>query len=169
MKTVLLHTCCGHCGFSATKFLSGKFNLKYYWYNPNIHPLPEYEKRLSTAKKLFSLIVDEYDNQLWTEKVSDICRQKEKRCAECYRLRLLKTAKKSKDLKINFFSTTLLVSPYQQHDILKKIGEDIASQVGVNFYYYDACQEFYKNLSEFRKSGLYIQKYCGCLFSKNEK
>lgn len=168
MKTVLLHTCCGPCGFSATKFLSGRFDTKYYWYNPNIQPLPEYEKRLSTAKKILSLIIDDYNNELWMEKVMDISSQKDKRCVECYRLRLTKTAQKSKELKTDFFSTTLLVSPYQQHDILKKTGGDIARRIGANFYYYDGRPDFYKNLNEFKKSGLYTQKYCGCIFSKNE-
>ncbi|MFA5780445.1 MAG: epoxyqueuosine reductase QueH [Elusimicrobiota bacterium] len=169
MKTILLHTCCGPCGFSTPKFLSDIFDIKYYWYNPNIQPLSEYEKRLSTAKELFSLIIDEYNNKLWMEKVNDICHQKDRRCVECYRLRLMKTAQKSKELKTDFFSTTLLISPYQQHDILRKMGEDIARQVGVNFYYYDVCPDFYKNLKEFKKLGLYTQKYCGCAFSKNEK
>ena len=169
MKTILLHTCCGPCGFSATKFLNDKFDIKYYWYNPNIQPLTEYEKRLSTSKKIFSLIIDEYDNKQWLSAIKDVYHQKDKRCVECYRLRLMKTAQKSKEVKTNFFSTTLLISPYQQHDILKKIGEDIARQVGVNFYYYDVRPDFYKNLKEFKKLGLYTQKYCGCAFSKNEK
>ena len=169
MKTVLLHTCCGPCGFSATKFLSDKFDLKYYWHNPNIQPLPEYEKRLNTAKKLFSLTVDGYNEKEWLLKVKDIAKQKNKRCVECYRMRLIKTAQKSKELKTDSFSTTLLISPYQQHDMLKKIGEDIACQVGVSFYYYDCRPDFYKNLNEFKKLGLYTQKYCGCMFSKNGK
>ncbi|MBI5573873.1 MAG: epoxyqueuosine reductase QueH [Elusimicrobia bacterium] len=185
MKTVLLHTCCGPCGFSATKFLNGEFNIKYYWHNPNIQPPEEYEKRLNVAQKLFSLIVDpvrdtvsrcdisngvdDYNEKEWLLKIKDIAKQKDKRCAECYRLRLMMTAQKSKELRIDFFSTTLLISPYQQHDILKKTGEDIARQVGVNFYYYDGRPNFYKNLNEFKKSGLYTQKYCGCMFSKNEK
>lgn len=169
MKTLLLHTCCGPCGFSATKCLSDKFNIKYYWYNPNIQPLPEYEKRLSSAKKIFSLITDEYNNEIWMKKVTEISRQKDKRCVECYRLRLNKTAQKARELNADFFSTTLLISPYQRHDRLKKIGEDIARQVGVNFYYYDGRPDFYNNYNEFKKTGFYIQKYCGCTFSINEK
>ncbi|PIU82892.1 MAG: hypothetical protein COS68_06980 [Elusimicrobia bacterium CG06_land_8_20_14_3_00_38_11] len=199
MKTVLLHTCCGPCGFSATKFLNGEFNIKYYWYNPNIQPPEEYEKRMNVAQKLFSLITDDYDNKLWIQKVGEankinlrnegfqalvnganlhnnvahplgwVSEANDKRCVECYRIRLMKTAQKSKELNADFFSTTLLISPYQQHSILKKMGEDIARQFGANFYYYDGRPDFYKNLNEFRKSGLYTQKYCGCLFSKNKK
>ncbi len=169
MKTILLHTCCAPCGFSATKFLNGEFNIKYYWHNPNIQPSEEYGKRLSAAKKLFSLTVDDYNEKEWLLKIKDIAKQKNKRCVECYRLRLMKTAQKSKELRIDFFSTTLLISPYQQHTILKKMGENIARQVGVNFYYYDGRQDFYKNLNEFKKLGLYTQKYCGCVFSKDEK
>ncbi|MFH0948232.1 MAG: epoxyqueuosine reductase QueH [Elusimicrobiota bacterium] len=178
MKTLLLHNCCGPCGFSTTKFLNDGFNIKYYWYNPNIQPLSEYEKRLNVAKKLFSLVVDEYNSEQWLSGISvrggsaDLCGGKDfaeknyKRCAECYRLRLTKTAQKSKELKTDFFSTTLLISPYQYHEILKKTGEEVAKEVGANFYYYDGRRDFYKNLNEFKKLGLYTQKYCGCLFSK---
>ena len=169
MKTILLHTCCGPCGFSATKFLNSEFDIKYYWYNPNIQPLKEYEKRLDVVKRLFPLIVDEYDNELWLSGIEDICNQKNKRCVECYRLRLTKVAQKGRELKTDFFSTTLLISPYQYHEILKKTGEEIAKEVGVNFYYYDGRRDFYKNLNEFRKLGFYTQKYCGCIFSKDER
>lgn len=169
MKTILLHTCCGPCGFSATKFLNGKFGIKYYWYNPNVRPQCEYEKRLAVAQKLFSLTVGGYDEKLWLSETKDISGNNNQRCLACYRLRMKKTAQKSKELKTDFFSTTLLVSPYQQHDMLKKMGGDIARQVGVGFYYYDGRPDFYKNLNEFKKSGLYTQKYCGCIFSKNEK
>ncbi|MFH1541407.1 MAG: epoxyqueuosine reductase QueH [Elusimicrobiota bacterium] len=169
MKTLLFHTCCGPCGFSTTKFLSNEFCVKHYWYNPNIQPQDEYEKRLSVAKKLFPLIVDEYDDDLWSSEIKSVCRQPNKRCSICYRLRLTKVAQKSKELKMDFFSTTLLTSPYQKHDILKKIGEEVAKETGTNFYYYDGRRDFYKNLNKFRKLNLYIQNYCGCIFSKSEK
>ncbi|HAX62101.1 MAG TPA: hypothetical protein DCX95_06085 [Elusimicrobia bacterium] len=169
MKTVLLHTCCGPCGFSATKFLSDRFDIKYYWYNPNIQPFQEYEKRLNVARQLFSLVIDDYAEKEWLSAVKDIADNKNERCIRCYRVRLTKTAKRAKELKTDFFTTTLLISPYQHHDVIKEMAEEIASTVGLGFYYYDGRPDFYKNYNEFKKTGFYTQKYCGCLFGKNEK
>ncbi|MEW6555874.1 MAG: epoxyqueuosine reductase QueH [Elusimicrobiota bacterium] len=172
MKPILLHTCCGACGFIATKFLEAKFNINYFWFNPNIDTIQEHEKRLDVARKNFSVIVDEYNSsegREWLDNFQEFAYQQEKRCKECYRFRLTRTVNKAKELKIDWFSTTLLVSPYQKHEILKKVAGELADINGLKFYYFDGRTDFYKNLTEFKKLGFYTQKYCGCKFSKNEK
>ncbi|MDD5688335.1 MAG: epoxyqueuosine reductase QueH [Elusimicrobia bacterium] len=169
MRTVLLHTCCGICGFSAKKYLAEEFNIKYHWYNPNIHFPSEHKRRLEVAIKNFPLIVSEYNWKEWFSKVKSFADRKDKRCSECYMMRMTKTARKAKELKLEYFSTTLLTSPYQNHEELKKTGEQLQNKFGVKFYYYDGRENFYKNTNEFKKLGYYMQKYCGCVFSKYEK
>src|SRR3989339_1672691 len=166
MENILLHTCCGICGFSATQNLEKSFNIKYYWYNPNIHLVSEYKKRLASAKTKFTFIIDTYDWKKWFLRIKNIAYNNIERCKECYIMRLTKTAEKAKELKINNFSSTLLISPYQKHDLLKNIGEDLQKRFNVKFHYFDERKNFYKYRNQYREFGLYMQKYCGCVFSK---
>jgi len=91
------------------------------------------------------------------------------RCAICWSLRLKKTAQAAKEKGYNYFSTTLLVSPYQDQELLKKIGEDIAKEEGLNFYYEDFRQGFKKAHDEAKAKGIYCQKYCGCIYGELEQ
>ena len=91
------------------------------------------------------------------------------RCSICWRLRLSATAKMAKEKKIEHFSTTLLVSPYQNQDLLKKIGTDVAREERLNFYYEDFRLGFRKAHDQARREGIYCQKYCGCIYSQIER
>lgn len=172
MKKLLLHTCCGPCFLGTWEQLktSGLLVTNYY-YNPNIYPKEEYEKRLEnlliTAKnKSQEVITGEYQQDDYFRVVKGLEKEFPKRCLKCYGLRLLKTAQRAKKDNYEYFSTTLLVSPYQRHEELKEIGKKIAKEVGVEFYYKD-WRPYYQEGQNIAKSAeIYRQKYCGCLFSK---
>ena len=91
----------------------------------------------------------------------------ENRCVKyCYRVRFEQTARYAKEHGYDTFSTTLLISPYQNHNALKKIGEEMAEKYGLNFLYRDFRPGFREGQAEARELGLYMQKYCGCVFSE---
>jgi predicted adenine nucleotide alpha hydrolase (AANH) superfamily ATPase len=175
MKKILLHSCCGPCfmGAICDPGLSD-FEIIGYYYNPNIQPKEEYEKRLNYFKKasfgkLTRIITEEYDRGKHLLAVKGFEKDPGTRCLLCYKLRLTKTAKLAKKEGIDTFSTTLLVSPYQNHDALKKIGEEVACSHGLNFYYQDMRPYFRTGQDDAKKCDIYRQKYCGCLFSKDER
>jgi len=142
-----------------------------FFYNPNIHPREEYQKRLMTAGfvssqadfKLF--IDDEYNVKKWLDAVSS----SGDRCAGCVRVRLRRTAEVAKEKGIPSFTTTLLVSPYQKHDDIKRAGLQIAAEAGLEFYYRDFRKNYQDSIKKSKEMNLYRQKYCGCLFSNAEK
>jgi len=172
MKKLLLHHCCAVCTPEVLKFFRKNFNeVIGFWFNPNIYPEEEFQKRLSALKDFSSqenhkLIVNtDCSNKEWLEEVARIGTEEPKRCEFCYSLRLKKTAVEAKNQCIENFSTTLLSSPHQKHELVKEIGEKIAVETGVNFIYKDFRPFFYNGKNEIRRRGLYIQKYCGCKFS----
>jgi len=163
--TLLLHTCCGPC-------LSGVFpalqddglDITAFFFNPNIHPKEELERRIgafveyTASKKIKAVIKEEFERS--------IADPPGERCAECYRVRLRETARYAKANRFKKISTTLLISPYQDHEKIKEIGEAMAEEYGIIFYYRD-FRPFYKDSVLHSKSmGLYRQKYCGCEKSK---
>ena len=91
------------------------------------------------------------------------------RCGYCYYCRLNEVAKEAKKLGYEYFSTTLLISPYQNHELIKKTGEELAKKYGIKFYYEDFRPYFREGQSKARELGLYMQKYCGCVFSEEER
>lgn len=171
MQSILIHTCCGFCGFSALKNIENQFDVKCFWYNPNIHPLQEYEKRLGAfklwaGKEKHEMIVDLYEDKDWFKMTAGMENNDDLRCLNCYKMRMEKTVQVAKREGIRYFTTTLLVSPYQKHEKIKLICLDLADENNINFYYFDGRTDFYKNKSEYHKFGFYSQKYCGCMYSK---
>lgn len=94
---------------------------------------------------------------------------KPERCRICYRLRLGKTAAMARERGFKAFSTTLLISPYQDHDLLKQVGEEMGAEHGVNFYYEDLRKGWSERGRLTRQYGLYRQQYCGCIYSEWER
>ena len=162
---LLLHTCCAPCSIYCIKSLRNE-NIEptVYWYNPNIHPYTEYKARRDTLKEytksidVQAIFEEEYGLKDFIKNtVNDV----ENRCQNyCYKVRLEKTAKYAKDNGYDTFSTTLLVSPYQNHELLKQIGEEIAKKYGIKFLYRDFRVGFREGQAEARSLGLYMQKYC---------
>ena len=172
---LLLHTCCGPCFLGVWEELGTHDDIEtiLYYFNPNVQPDEEYAKRLENLKKAAAskstdLLVGEYEPTQHKAAIAVENGEFPRRCLQCYRLRLTETARKAKAEGYDAFSTTLLVSPYQQHDALKKIGEEVAEELGIDFYYTDWRPFFREGQSEAKEMELYRQKYCGCLYSKVE-
>lgn len=168
---LLMHTCCAPCSVYCIDSLR-KENIEptVYWYNPNIHPYMEYKARRDTLKEytksinVEAIFEEEYGlDEFCKNVIGDL----KNRCQNyCYKVRLEQTAKFAKEHGFDTISTTLLVSPYQKHEILKEQGEEIAKKYGLNFLYRDFRAGFREGQNKARELGLYMQKYCGCVFSE---
>lgn len=170
---ILLHTCCAPClnGTLKAKDLQ-EHEVTAFFYNPNIHPYMEFKNRLNslkdyTSEKNIPLIVDEeYGLRKFVNMVSDDLND---RCSKCYTDRIYETAKKAKELGFDAFSSTLLVSPYQMHEAIVLKAKEIASEFDLEFFYIDPRIYFREGNKEARDMGIYMQKYCGCVFSEEER
>lgn len=170
---VLLHSCCGPCTVGTLKEIDRiLYDVDILWYNPNIHPYIEYKARrnnlLDYAKKENIKVINEseYGLREFVEMVSDDLNH---RCHKCYKDRLSYTAKIAKERGYDYFTTTLLVSPYQKHEYIKKISEELAIEYDIKFLYVDPREHFRAGNQEARDEGQYMQKYCGCVFSEEER
>lgn len=172
---LLLHICCGICASGLELYLKeNKVFLEKitgFWYNPNIHPYPEYWKRQEGVKILLEKLgwplhsSDNYPLEDWFGKIS----LDTDRCRLCWELRLRKTAESAGREGFSHFSTTLLISHHQDHNSIKEIGEKLARDYGVQFYSQDFRPFFYQGKDRAKQMGIYSQKYCGCLFSERER
>ena len=173
MEKVLLHTCCAPCSLSCIDPLRAEgIEPVAFWYNPNIHPWKEYEARrdclLAYAPTIeMQVIVDEdYGLRTFVEHVaSDI----DHRCTYCYQHRLEETARYAAEHGYETFTSTLLASLYQDHDGIKAAAEKYARQYGVEFLYRDFRPNFRAGNQRARELGFYMQKYCGCVFSEQDR
>ncbi len=171
---LLLHTCCAPCLIYPLERLKQKgIEVEGFFYNPNIHPFSEYSNRRRAIENFSKLLEIEIDYPEYTpsEFFWEVNLQVDsaERCSICWRLRIKKTAKEAKEKRFDYFSTTLLVSPYQDQEMLKKIGYDIAHEEGIGFYYEDFRGGFAKAHNEAHVKGIYCQKYCGCIYSELER
>ena len=165
-----MHTCCAPCSVYCIRSLREEgIEPVAYWFNPNIHPYQEYKTRRDTLIQYAKMI---HLNLILEENygLNEFCKQTsseiENRCiAYCYRIRLEKTAQYAKQNGYDAFTTTLLVSPYQKHEEIKKIAEEIAKTYQIEFLYRDFRPGFREGQAEAKNLGLYMQKYCGCIFS----
>ena len=168
---LLMHTCCAPCSVYCIKSLrQEEIEPTLFWYNPNIHPYMEYKARrdclIEYSKTINTNLIINEDYGL-KEFCKNVCYDLENRCTNyCYKIRLEETAKYAKKHEYDTITTTLLVSPYQQHDKLKEMCQEIANKYNLNFLYRDFRIGFKEGQEEARKIGLYIQKYCGCVFSE---
>jgi len=170
---ILLHTCCGPCAVVYTDGLDGAgYNYDFLWYNHNIHPYTEYRNRkqaletFAKNKNCKLVMVDEYGLEGFVETT---LANPSARCQSCYKNRLEFTAKKAQEEGYSAFSTTLLASPYQNFDTICKLGNALAKKHGLKFIVEDFRERFRAGLAKAREMGLYMQKYCGCIFSEKER
>jgi len=170
---ILLHTCCGPCSLYPVKYLRERgFEVYGYFYNPNIHPYTEFVKRKETLQKwaleneLPMIYNEEYKLE---EFLQEVVHRETKRCQVCYSIRLRQTAMVARKGNFDYFTTTLLVSPFQKHDLLKAIGEALGEEYGVPFYYADFRPGYKEAVAESKASGMYRQQYCGCIYSEKER
>ena len=177
-KKLLMHVCCGPCAVLPVQCLKeeGLFDVTGLFYNPNIHPLAEFERRRETAARFFELAglqlrtTDDFRQSQWEEyETNPALGGKTARCGMCYRVRLEYAAREAAEGEFDAFTTSLLISPYQEHERIRVIGEELAEQYRVSFYYRDFRPEFRKGQALAREFDLYRQKYCGCILSLAER
>lgn len=164
---MLIHVCCGGCliPFAGLPVV-GVF------YNPNIHPLEEYRRRRDAAffaaHKLKIEISEEPSTPLeWIEKITNP--HKPFRCFSCLRMRMEKIATMAKQKNFEFFSTTLLSSPFSRHEEIKQFGKDLEKETGVKFFYEDFRKKYAESIKISKQMSLYRQNYCGCFLSSWER
>ena len=174
MKRILLHICCAPCStYSVKRLREGGWEVTGHWFNPCIHPYSEHEKRRETlaryAEEIALGVLREpgYEMPDFLRTVVGHERFRE-RCSLCYRLRLERTAQVAAAQGYDTMTTTLLISPYQDQQALRSIGEELASAYGLQFYYEDFRQGFAEHYRLAREHGLYRQRYCGCIYSEWE-
>lgn len=179
--SLLLHSCCGPCSTSVLELLSDYFKVTLLYYNPNIYPSDEYYKRLEEQKKVLDkvngrfeikFLEGRYDPAEYFDAVKGVEQLPEgsQRCFNCYEIRLKEAAQFAKNLNMDYFATTLSVSPYKNAQIINEIGEKIANEYEVKHLPNDfKKKDGYKKSVELSKSwNIYRQDYCGCPFSKRE-
>ncbi|MDD4291558.1 MAG: epoxyqueuosine reductase QueH [Clostridia bacterium] len=173
MKRILLHICCAPCSVMCIESLREEgFQIDGLWFNPNIHPFTEYKSRRDTLieyAKSIELpleVIDDYGLREFVRKTYDCM---DDRCQVCYDLRLERVAELAKANGFDGFSTTLLISPYQRHDLIRERGEFFAQKYACEFLYRDFRPLFRQGQQKARDGGLYMQKYCGCVFSEEER
>jgi predicted adenine nucleotide alpha hydrolase (AANH) superfamily ATPase len=170
---LLMHICCSNCCLYPIKELTNKgIDIKGLWINPNIHPFTEYRLRLESLKQLenlWNLDIEYIDNYGLKEFLRKTVYKEDERCYFCYTMRLNETAKIAKKMGLDGFTTSLLVSPYQKHDLLITVGNEISKIHSVRFYYEDFRKGWFEGINISKKLGLYRQKYCGCIYSEMER
>ena len=174
---LLLHSCCGPCSSSVIERLSSYFDITIVYYNPNIEPIEEYEKRKDTQLKLLKILnvkyldVD-YNNKEFKDKIIGYEKEPENgsRCHLCYELRLEKTAALALVNNYDYFGTTLTVSPYKNSKVINEIGIALENKYPIKYLLSDFKKEdgYKKSIDLSKKYDLYRQEYCGCLYSKGE-
>lgn len=182
LPKLLLHSCCAPCSSYVLEYLSEYFDITIYYYNPNISPIEEFNKRIEEQKRLISelpvknkisFISGNYENDKYEKIIKGLEEQPEggSRCHLCYKLRLEETAKLAKEKGFDYFTTTLSISPYKNSKVLNEIGEELGKVYDINYLYADfKKKDGYKRSIELSKIyGLYRQDYCGCVYSKRLK
>jgi len=173
---LVLHVCCAVCGAALVKVLQEKFQVILFYYNPNIWPREEYEKRLEAVVKLseiYGVILKKgkYENKLWLKRVKGFENEPEggKRCPICFQMRLEKTADLAKSSGALYFATTLAISPFKNEAVINEIAQEVAKDKGLIFLSLADIGDKNNLWQETRllakQYQLYHQKYCGCQFS----
>jgi predicted adenine nucleotide alpha hydrolase (AANH) superfamily ATPase len=182
IKSLLLHACCGPCSSYVLEYLSRFFKIGLFFYNPNIYPEAEYDKRLDTLKRLQGSIETKNTVELIAEpwrgeefsKIAgglELAAEGGLRCDRCITLRLEETAKTAKAYGFEYFCTTLTVSPHKNPEQINTIGAALAGEQGIKWLYSDFKKRdgYRRSIELSRKFGLYRQDYCGCEYSKADK
>lgn len=181
VPTLLLHSCCAPCSSYTLEYLSRYFSITVFYFNPNISPQAEFDKRFAEQKRLIEALPAEnkislicgdynYDEFLNIARGYESVPEGGERCFRCYRMRLEKTAELAKQKGFDYFCTTLSISPLKNSQKINEIGFDVAEKYGVKWLPSDfKKREGYKRSIELSKEyDLYRQNFCGCVFSKSQ-
>ena len=169
----LMHVCCAPCANRPMEILrTDGIDLTLYWYNPNIHPFTEYRARrnclLEYAGQVGVKVISRDDYGL-RPFVREVAADIGGRCVKCYEMRLFETARAAAEGGFDSFTSSLFISPYQNHELMREVAERAAKEYGVKFLYRDFRPWFREGQAFAREQGFYIQKYCGCVFSEQER
>ena len=172
MKT-LLHICCAPCANQCVESLRGEHIEVYgFWYNPNIHPFTEYRARRNClrgyAEDVQLPLIEQNDYAL-RPFVRAVAEDIGNRCGKCYEMRLFEAARQAKEGGFDNFTSSLFISPYQNHELMAQTAERAAAEYGVEFLYRDFRPLFKAGQDYAREHEFYMQKYCGCIFSEEER
>lgn len=169
----LMHICCAPCANRPIAQLrEERIQVTAFWFNPNIHPYTEYQARKRTAEEyakenqLKLVIGGTYDLRSF---VTAVAGNIDGRCAYCYRVRMEETARYAAEHGFDSFTTSLLISPYQNHEAIVAIAKAMGEQYGVEFLYRDFRPLFQEGQQFARDHEFYMQKYCGCIFSEEDR
>ena len=176
---ILLHSCCGPCSSSVLELLSKYFDVTVLWYNPNLYPEAEYDKRLETQKQLIDaiaedgvqakLLVEPWRSEDYFSRIKGLENEPEegKRCLECFKIRLEETARIASERGFEWFCTTLTVSSRKDAVAINAIGREAEAKYGVKWLpsEFKKREGNHRSISLSEKYGLYRQEYCGCVFS----
>jgi len=173
MNKLLIHTCCAHCAaYNVKHWQQQGYEVSTFWYNPNIHPYMEHQQRLAGMKTLAEktdlplLIAEGYDMVEYFRRVAG---HEDERCRYCFDQRLSKTAAAALRHGFSAFTTTLLISPHQEHELLHETGDRVAREYGLPFLYEDLRKRYSDSRHLTKPLDLYRQQYCGCIYSEWER
>jgi epoxyqueuosine reductase len=173
VKSLLLHVCCAHCAAYPVEYWRKQgYDVTAFFYNPNVHPFNEYQNRLEAVRTLciqmnVPLVVpDSYDMPEYFRRVAG---NESDRCRYCFELRLTKAATQTKQGGFDGFTTTLLISRHQDHELIKITGQKAAREACVDFLYTDLRKRFSDSRVMSKPLHLYVQQYCGCVYSEWER
>ncbi len=169
----LLHICCAPCANQCIQVLRGEGQtVTGFWYNPNIHPYTEYRARrdcLRSYAEQIALPILEKNDYALRPFVRAVAEDLGSRCEKCYEMRLFQAAKTAKEEGFDSFTSSLFISPYQNHEMMCQVAQRAADTYGVEFLYRDFRPYFRAGQDKARELGFYMQKYCGCIFSEEER
>lgn len=172
MKKLLFHTCCAPCFIAPYGHLKDEFDITGFWYNPNVQPYQEFQKRLAEVERFAEnhdvpmIYNKEYPLEKWLRNV--VFREHE-RCRICYQGRLEQTARYAKKGKFDYFTSTLFYSKFQNHELMKDIAETLAKEYGVQFLYKDLREFWKEGIERSKYENMYRQQYCGCIYSERDR
>lgn len=182
IPTLLLHSCCAPCSSYCLEYLSEYFSITVFYYNPNIYPAEEYWKRVEEQKRFIeklpvkhpiSFVEGAYDTDRFYEMARGLEDVKEggERCFLCYELRLREAAKLAQEMGMDYFTTTLSISPLKNAEKLNEIGDVLAAEYGVRHLNSDFKKKngYKRSVELSQEYGMYRQYYCGCVFSKRQR
>lgn len=169
----LLHICCAPCANQCIDVLRADgMGVTGYWYNPNIHPFTEYRSRRNCLRdyaQSIDLPLIEQNDYALRPFIRAVAEDIEHRCVKCYEMRLFAAARTAAEQGFDAFTSSLFISPYQQHELLREVAQRAAAEYGVTFLYRDFRPYFRQGQERARELGFYMQKYCGCVFSEEER
>ena len=172
MKT-LLHICCAPCANQCIEVLQGDgLEVAGFWFNPNIHPFTEYRARRNTVREYLqtlALPLIEKNDYALRPFIRAVAEDIGNRCGKCYEIRLFEAARQAKEGGFDSFTSSLFISPYQNHELMRETAQRAAAEYGVDFLYRDFRPYFKAGQERARELGFYMQKYCGCVFSEEER